>query len=223
MASDSHAFVSFALIGVGIFLVDSGIRGRKPLSTLADVVRNPSDIRGTLARHNSDISSVATPYNQPSSVGTPTGPYKPLGKGAIDLGNYTDPTSNGASPLVFVHDNYGHTIEVEQSVAPNFVKFLNDLQGEGYRIHDIGSYRPGSHIDGPNSPLDMHSQGRAIDINPSENPVVYNTPRGTPARTDLPANVLELATADGLTWGGDPRWSKKDPMHFSVPLPGYSY
>lgn len=49
--------------------------------------------------------------------------------------------------------------------------------------------------------------GNAIDINPDRNPFHSN-------KTDLPANVSEMAAKHGLTWGGDWRPGSRDPMHF---------
>jgi hypothetical protein len=55
--------------------------------------------------------------------------------------------------------------------------------------------------------MSEHAYGNAIDINPDRNPFHSG-------KTDLPANVSEMAARHGLTWGGD--WGKgsQDPMHF---------
>jgi hypothetical protein len=57
--------------------------------------------------------------------------------------------------------------------------------------------------------LSEHAHGDAIDINPAENP------NQSTLKTDLPANIRELAHRHGLKWGGDFH-HMKDPMHFEV-------
>jgi hypothetical protein len=57
------------------------------------------------------------------------------------------------------------------------------------------------------SALPEHAYGKAIDINPAQNP-------GHSNQTNLPANVSEMAAKHGLTWGGDWKPGSRDNMHF---------
>ncbi|MFH0303502.1 M15 family metallopeptidase, partial [Bradyrhizobium sp. 31Argb] len=74
-----------------------------------------------------------------------------------------------------------------------------------YPIRSIGGYNHRT-IAGSNR-LSQHAFGNAIDINPGANPMQHGL------RTDMPANISEMAAKHGLSWGGD--WKgRKDPMHF---------
>ncbi|MER8762896.1 M15 family metallopeptidase [Mesorhizobium sp. M0968] len=102
----------------------------------------------------------------------------------------------------------GLTAKVNAEYAERFQGLLNDLTDRGYKIKSLGeggySYRT---VAGSKN-LSNHAYGNALDINPRENPWSFNK------RTDLPADVNDLAKKNGLFWGGN--WNKPDTMHFQV-------
>jgi len=138
----------------------------------------------------------------------------------------------------------GHTAGVATAWAPLFVMFINDLENTGYRINYLGGQRTDADS--------WHHMGNAIDINKTQNPmetpkykkVDYGSYSGTGKpnssqnfgiiqplgrdgrliKTDMPANIEEIAARYGLGWGGT--WGRKnnkgeivgkcDAMHFSV-------
>lgn len=110
-------------------------------------------------------------------------------------------------PLVTLTTKSGKSYEVAKALAPRFQGFVNDLESTGYKIRDIGGYRPDGqkNADGK-GPLFAHPYGAAIDINPDT-----NGPFGT-YNTDLPGNVEALGKKWGLGWGK----KFKDAMHFSA-------
>ncbi len=139
---------------------------------------------------------------------------------AKNSGIFGDPTQPGweENNIVTVKSPSGATFRVNKLAAPSFAGFLADLDAEGYKVASGGSYNI-RNIRGGDT-LSEHAFGNAIDINPAANPMQPNL------KTDLPANVSELAAKWGLTWGGD--WkSRKDPMHFEWagvnPLTGVDY
>jgi hypothetical protein len=98
----------------------------------------------------------------------------------------------------------GQTAQVNKFAAPSFQGFVNELEQRGYKINDVGGYNNREKRGG--SSLSEHAFGNAIDINPSQNSFGGS-------KTDLPADVSQIAAKYGLTWGGD--WhGKKDFMHF---------
>lgn len=104
-------------------------------------------------------------------------------------------------------DKQRFTITTARGTKKNFKPFLRALAGTGYDIDSLGSmsYR---NARGSNR-LSEHAYGRAIDINPQQNPM------SSSLVTNMPANIARLAALRGLVWGGT--WkSKKDPMHFST-------
>lgn len=115
--------------------------------------------------------------------------------------------SDGKIKLSRIKTQSGSEANVDTSVAARFQGFINDLEASGYKIKDIQGFNDrniaGSGI------KSQHAYGRAIDINPSANPM------GNKLVTDMPSNITRLAEKWGIGWGGD--WSgKKDPMHFSA-------
>ena len=105
---------------------------------------------------------------------------------------------------------HGKSITSERgSTTRSFRGLLNDLAAEGYKISSAASYS-NRNARGSNR-LSEHAFGRAIDINPSQNPMTSNSG----FRTNMPDNVNQIAAENGLVWGGS--WhGKKDPMHFST-------
>ncbi|MBC9877737.1 phage tail tape measure protein [Bradyrhizobium sp. INPA01-394B] len=100
----------------------------------------------------------------------------------------------------------GKRLTVNAAAAESFKGFVDELENAGYKIKSIGGYSMRGKRKGGG--WSQHAYGNAIDINPDK-----NAQDGT-GRTDMPANVRDLAAKYGLSWGGD--WSKKynDPMHF---------
>lgn len=100
----------------------------------------------------------------------------------------------------------GKSVTVNSAAAESFKSFVDELESSGYKIDSIGGYAMRGKRKGGG--WSQHAYGNAIDINPSR-----NAQDGT-MRTDMPANVRDMAAKYGLSWGGD--WSKKynDPMHF---------
>jgi hypothetical protein len=104
-------------------------------------------------------------------------------------------------------DNQLFHLTTARGTKKYFKPFLNDLAATGYDIDSLGGYNY-RNARGSNR-LSEHAYGRAIDINPSSNPM------GSQLITDLPSNVARLAALHNLIWGGT--WkSKKDSMHFST-------
>jgi len=134
----------------------------------------------------------------------------PHSQGGIKVGGEGAGSQNGMTTL---RSPSGVSYTVNEKYAQNFKGFVDELEASGYKIKSVSSYRPGSTIAGTGRPS-FHSQGMAIDINPSENPHTFP---GQPnyGKTDMPANVGAIAAKYGLGWGGN--WqSSKDTMHFSA-------
>lgn len=115
MAGDRHAFTAFVLIGAGIFLVDSGIRGRKPVSTIVGVLRNPGNARDVLSTHNGEIPSV---FSQDSITGAS---YTP---------SYTAPNANIAehvSASIASEQAYAQSRLASYGWGPSQMQFLDEL------------------------------------------------------------------------------------------------
>ncbi|MCP3412034.1 M15 family metallopeptidase [Bradyrhizobium sp. CCGB01] len=100
----------------------------------------------------------------------------------------------------------GKKLTVNSAAAESFKGFVDELEASGYKIRSIGGFDMRGKRKGGG--WSQHAYGNAIDINPGK-----NAQDGT-GRTDMPANVRDMAAKYGLSWGGD--WSKKfnDPMHF---------
>jgi hypothetical protein len=111
-------------------------------------------------------------------------------------------------PLVQIETPGGVKFTVNDDAAGAFKGFLSDLEQQGYKIDQGQSsgYAP-RNIAGTNTPS-LHSSGHAIDINS-----VLNQ-RGAKTPSDLPANVGDIASKWGLTWGGNWSGDTRDPMHF---------
>lgn len=106
--------------------------------------------------------------------------------------------------LTTIRTPSGKTATVNAAAADAFSGFLSDLEKTGYKIRSLGGYSNRGKAGG--SGLSEHAFGTAIDINPDANPFRSD-------RTDLPANIHDMAAKWGLVWGGD--WtSPKDTMHF---------
>lgn len=118
-------------------------------------------------------------------------------------GNWRGQAFNAATDLSPINVG-GKSTEVNKWAAPHFQGFINELAQRGYKIDDLGGYNYRNKRDGTS--LSEHAFGNAIDINPSRNTFGGN-------KTDLPADVSQLAAKYGLSWGGDWR-GKKDFMHF---------
>jgi hypothetical protein len=180
---------------------------------------------------NSATPQQNIPNQTPGSASSSTTPSSSVNK---------EDTSNTNSEGGIVKENGGITtirtpiskreFEVATPYAKNFLGFVTDLENSGYKIKEIGGLRRGDSR--------WHGKGMAIDINPTDNPMVENK-GGIIQRWDQPGkqvgseyqnskygfgfgkdnfgslNVSAMAQKWGLGWGGD--WkSKSDTMHFSA-------
>ncbi|MBP9838508.1 MAG: M15 family metallopeptidase [Proteobacteria bacterium] len=110
-----------------------------------------------------------------------------------------------------IKTNKGTQIEVATSRAQQFLGFLNELEGKGYKIKVKGGL--GNRHGSRTIPNSLHNLGLAIDINPDENP--FAKKEGDPLVTDMGKyNVGDMAKRYGLKWGGE--WTRPDAMHFEV-------
>ena len=116
-------------------------------------------------------------------------------------------------PLTYVKSKEGKRAEVAVPLAKRFQGFLNDLQSTGYKITELGGFRP----DGPpagnadgKGPQYAHPYGAAIDINWSKNPAFTGKP--DKRYGDFPSNSGEISKKWGLGWGS----KFDDAMHFSA-------
>ncbi|MFA5071269.1 MAG: glucosaminidase domain-containing protein [Candidatus Pacearchaeota archaeon] len=109
--------------------------------------------------------------------------------------------------LATIRTKSGKTVSVSSKYAANFQGFINELESTGYVIKQLGGYNYRANVNDP-SKLSYHSFGAAIDINESSNP------NGS-TKTDLPANVGQIAAKYGIDWGMN-FTRTKDPMHFSI-------
>jgi hypothetical protein len=115
--------------------------------------------------------------------------------------------SPGDKDLVTIQTPDGAKFQVARKVAPQFNAFLTDLHGTGYKLNPkvSGGYNYRTIAGTPK--LSQHAYGNAIDLNWDKNP--YGS-----KRSDLPANIGEIAAKHGIAWGGT--WKNPDPMHFEV-------
>jgi len=149
-----------------------------------------------------------TPLEHPRSVDTTAAP-KGLaelrgikGKANFMHGQYGEVGTNQTTITL----NSGKKVTVNSASAEAFTGFLNELEASGYKIDSVAGLSMRQKRMGRG--WSQHAYGNAIDINPSK-----NLQNGT-GKTDMPANVRDMAAKYGLSWGGD--WSRKynDPMHF---------
>ena len=99
-----------------------------------------------------------------------------------------------------------YSYNVNRQAAGAFDGFLKALMGQGYNVKEVQSYN-NRNIRG-SSNKSQHAFGTAIDINVGANPMLNGK-----LKTDMPANINELANSYGLIWGGS--WKNRpDPMHF---------
>jgi len=121
-------------------------------------------------------------------------------------GDWTNDQKPPAAGLAPVKTKSGKVAWVDAKMQRQFQGFLRDIEERGYSIDDIGGYDVRANANDP-SKMSVHSYGRAIDINPRQNP---NGSR----RTDLPPDTGEIAKKWGLFWGMN--FSRTpDPMHIT--------
>ena len=116
-------------------------------------------------------------------------------------------------PLTRVASSSCQSAEVALPLAKRFKGFITDLESTGYKITEMGGFRP----DGPpkgnkdgKGPKYAHPYGAAIDINWTANPAFTKDP--AKKWGDFPSNSGALAGKYGLGWGGH----FDDAMHFSA-------
>jgi len=132
-----------------------------------------------------------------------------------------------ASGMTVLKTSKGKSFRVSARYARQFQGLVNDIESTGYNIKEIGGLRPGD----PR----WHGKGMAIDINPSDNPMIIrsggriiNKITGADAsnlrnskypfgygKDNFPFDAGKLAAKWGLGWGGNWR-SSSDTMHFSA-------
>ena len=97
-------------------------------------------------------------------------------------------------PLTRVTASSGQNAEVALPLAKRFKGFITDLEATGYKITEMGGFRP----DGPpkgnkdgKGPQYAHPYGAAIDINWTANPAFT----GDPSKKwgDFPSNSGDMA------------------------------
>jgi len=132
-----------------------------------------------------------------------------VGPAAAGAGARGPRTASGIPLATITTSRLGLTAQVNAAYAPRFQSFINELEATGYVIRSIGGYANRRTAKGGFS---HHANGDSIDINPAQNPHVFNRP----GITDMPIEQTRAAAQrNGLGWGFDWR-SSKDAMHFSV-------
>jgi hypothetical protein len=113
-------------------------------------------------------------------------------------------------PLTYVTTSNGKRAEVAVPLAKRFQGFIKELEATGYKINELGGFRPdgppAGNVDGK-GPQYAHPYGAAIDINWTKNPAFVGKRFG-----DFPRNSGEIASKYGLGWGS----KFDDAMHFSA-------
>jgi len=161
-----------------------------------------------------NMAPAAAPVIAPAAAGG-RGP-RPQSGGNVRVGGTVGAAADGGPrtasgiPLATITTSrLGLTAQVNAAYAPKFQSFINELEATGYVIRSIGGYANRRTARGGFS---HHANGDSIDINPAQNPHVFNRP----GITDMPIEQTRAAARrNGLGWGFD--WSSsKDAMHFSV-------
>jgi hypothetical protein len=103
----------------------------------------------------------------------------------------------------------GKSVWVDAGMAHRFKGFIDELESRGYDISQLGGLRSGD--------PKQHGMGRAIDINPDQNPMLGDRrwPYAKPGMTDMPENVKDIARKYGLAQLGFDR------MHFEGVSPTF--
>jgi hypothetical protein len=163
-------------------------------------------------------SSAPTPSSQPAPASSSSAPSGSTPSGNVSQqksqATRTDapqPTPAGAG-MSYIQTMSGLKTTVNSQHAEKFQGLINDLEATGYKIKTLGGFA-NRNVAGTNK-KSYHAQGMAIDINYKENPHTFPGDSDY-GRTDMPANVGDLARKHGLGWGGNWR-SSKDTMHFSA-------
>jgi hypothetical protein len=163
-------------------------------------------------------SSAPAPSSQPAPASSSSAPSGSTPSGNVSQqksqATRTDapqPTPAGAG-MSYIQTMSGLKTTVNSQHAEKFQGLINDLEATGYKIKTLGGFA-NRNVAGTNK-KSYHAQGMAIDINYKENPHTFPGDSDY-GRTDMPANVGDLARKHGLGWGGNWR-SSKDTMHFSA-------
>ena len=160
------------------------------------------------------MDSVAPVGNAGGGGGNRSGVYSG-GQSAANVRNAMEgrgPSSGAIPPLVQWKwrdpiDSQLFRATTAKGTKKQFKGLLRTLASRGYDVDVLGSYA-NRNARGSNR-LSEHAYGRAIDINPGQNPM------GSRLITNMPDDIAAIARAYNLVWGGT--WkSKKDAMHFST-------
>jgi len=122
------------------------------------------------------------------------------------LGNPADPAWQKKN-LAWIEPVAGQKWQVYAPAAQAFEGLLGELAAQGYPLKSSGGFNY-RNMRGSDK-LSQHAFGTAIDLNADTNPMLA---RGDAVKTDLPANIGEIAKKYGLEWGGN--WKRPDAMHF---------
>lgn len=135
-----------------------------------------------------------------------------------DIVEENPPRPPAKIPYTTVKSAQGPKVEVDINLGKPFQAVLDYADQAGLKIDTLSGRRPGSTIKDPSTGADTgkpstHATGKSMDINPEDNPHVSNRQWSKVQKTSLPRNLIDIAKAQGLKWGGE--WkSSKDPMHF---------
>lgn len=159
--------------------------------------------RGDLAEFIKNNPGATTAFlggRQPSTTAGGAGATAPQAPPAEAL--------KASGGIVPVTSPSGVKVNVAQDAAEDYAGFLKEMEDRGYKLDQsqTGGYN-NRNIAGTNTPS-QHAYGHAIDLNWN------NNPRGASGKSDLPADVGEIAARHNLTWGGNWKGDTRDPMHF---------
>lgn len=230
--------LGFVFAAIGAYLIDCAVQNRHPIQTIQQIIQDPGHIGTILTETKGTYESSDDLAAGAIQGGNALGYLldKPLGAGGGSAPSTAPAAKNKSRVSQHASANKwdilkppppaklhivtvkagGHSFQVAQTAAKQFVGFVNALAAEGYKITSIGGY-DSRDIAGTDRES-LHGFGLAIDINPQQNPVSYGK-----TITNLPANIQQLASQFGLIWGGSDQFHKRDAMHFSIPTAGYSY
>ncbi len=165
----------------------------------------------------SSTAGDATPnFNESAGCGTyglrgPLGPSMTLGDRVY--GPYADffgrsRTQVYNSLILWAEPWTGRNLRVHPRAMPAFTEAVQNVNaaGTGYRVTSVGTYNWRNISN--TFQMSHHALAKAIDINPSKNPVTNG-----PLITDMPPGFVQAWRDAGFCWGGDYIFGK-DAMHY---------